>query len=108
MKEEIRKFKERHKNMKELEIVLRKISGLPDEKNIKQTEAIKMLDLRTEILYGEGYINAFMNGLRENTYEKESKYNVKRVNEHLLKIIEEYKQMTEELDAIIFADEEVG
>lgn len=62
-----------------------------------------MLDLRSEILYGEKYLEIFMNNLIEtNISESEKKYNIERINKHLEKILHEYTQMTNELDEIIF------
>lgn len=62
-----------------------------------------MLDLRSEILYGEKYLEIFMNNLvGTNITESEKKYKMKRINEHLEKILEQYTKMTNELDEIIF------
>ena len=63
-----------------------------------------MLDLKTEILYGEKYLEIFIRELAgTNIDESEKKYNIKRINEHLEKILKEYTQMTNELDEIIFS-----
>ncbi len=69
----------------------------------RKTENIKMLDLKTKILYGEKYLEIFMNNLvGTDITESEKKYNIERINKHLEKILEEYTQMTNELDEIIF------
>lgn len=69
----------------------------------QKTENIKMLDLKTKILYGEKYLEIFMSNLiGTDITESEKKYNIERINKHLEKILEEYTQMTNELDEIIF------
>lgn len=114
MKEEIREFKEKFKKKREIYSFASFFCCNLTEEVIKD-ESLRMLDLRFEKLYGEQYLNAFVEALgtkikidnADFVYLAE-KYNVKKINEHLIKIIEEYKQLIDELDAIIFADKEVG
>lgn len=103
LKEEIRKFKERHKKFQNLfcnvDIAFNEINCRTDMEN----EAIKMTNLNFEKSYSEQYLKIFMTALIKEDIDKiETKYNIKRVNEHLIKIIEEYKQLTDELDEAIF------
>lgn len=108
MKKEIKEYKNDLKKMKKIETMMKKII-LNDLSNEEQenTESIIMLDLKTKILYEEQYFKIFLDELsNENLEEAEKKYNLKRVNEHLKKILKEYTQLTKELDGIIFAKEE--
>lgn len=99
MEEEIKIWKDDFETSKKLEELLKKKVFGKEEIE----ESIIMLDLRSEILYGEKYLEIFMNNLvGTNITESEKKYNMKRINEHLEKILEQYTQMTNELDQIIF------
>lgn len=104
MEKEIKIWKEDFENSKKLEKLLKnKVLGKKEVKKYKKTEGIKMLDLKTEILYGEKYLEIFIGELAGTDIdESEKKYNIKRINEHLEKILKEYTQMTNELDEIIF------
>lgn len=106
MEEEIRKWKNDFKTSQKLEELLKnKVLGEEKVKESKKSESIKMLDLRTEILYGEKYLEIFMNKLTGHDITKsEKKYKIYRINKHLEKILEEYTQMTNELDEIIFKE----
>lgn len=106
MKEEIRRFKksfkEQHEKYNKVDVIFHEILGGEKASN----EANRMVDLDFEKFYGEHYLEIFKNCLRgEEIIAAETKYNIKRINEHLVKIIEEYKQLTDELDAIIFEKE---
>lgn len=104
MEKEIKIWKEDFENSKKLEKLLKnKVLGKKEVEKYKKTEGIKMLDLKTEILYGEKYLEIFIRELvGTDIDESERKYNIKRINGHLEKILEEYTQMTNELDEIIF------
>lgn len=105
MEKEIKIWKEDFENSKKLEKLLKnKVLGKKEVEKYKKTEGIRMLDLKTEILYGEKYLEIFIGELAgTNIDESEKKYNIKRINEHLEKILKEYTQMTNELDEIIFS-----
>lgn len=108
MKKEIEEYKNDLKKLKKIETMMKKIilNDLSNEEQ-KNTESIIMLDLKTKILYEEQYFKIFIDELsNENIEEAEKRYNFKRVNEHLKKILKEYTQLTKELDEIIFAKEE--
>lgn len=104
MEKEIKIWKEDFENSKKLEKLLKnQILGKKEVEKYKKTDSIKMLDLKTEILYGEKYLEIFIGELAGTDIDKsEKKYNIKRINGHLEKILEEYTQMTNELDKIIF------
>lgn len=104
MEEKIREWKNDFETSKKLEELLKKkVFGKERLVESKKSESIIMLDLRSEILYGEKYLEIFINNLvGTNITESEKKYNMKRINEHLEKILEQYTQMTNELDQIIF------
>lgn len=104
MEEEIKKWKRDFEFANKTEKILKTmVLGEEESKKSQETENIKMLDLKTQILYGEKYFEIFINGLtRTNIMESEKKYNIERINNHLEKILEQYTQMTDELDAIIF------
>lgn len=107
MKKEIEEFKKNFEKATKMETLIREI--VFDEKTREkqnEKEKIKMLDLRTKILYGERYLNIFCDNFGyENTDVAEKKYNVARINLHLEKILEEYTKLTDELDQIIFKEE---
>lgn len=105
MEKEIKIWKEDFENSKKIEKLLKnKVLGKKEVEKYKKTEGIRMLDLKTEILYGEKYLEIFIGELAgTNIDESEKKYNIKRINEHLEKILKEYTQMTNELDEIIFS-----
>ena len=105
MEKKIKSWKEYFENSKKLEKLLKnKVLGKKEVGKYKKTEGIRMLDLKTEILYGEKYLEIFIRELAgTNIDESEKKYNIKRINEHLEKILKEYTQMTNELDEIIFS-----
>ncbi len=105
MEKEIKIWKEDFENSKKLEKLLKnKVLGKKEVEKYKKTEGIRMLDLKTEILYGEKYLEIFIGELAGTDIdESEKKYNIKRINEHLEKILKEYTQMTNELDEIIFS-----
>ena len=105
MEKEIKIWKEDFENSKKIEKLLKnKVLGKKEVEKYKKTEGIKMLDLKTEILYGEKYLEIFIGELAGTDIdESENKYNIKRINEHLEKILKEYTQMTNELDEIIFS-----
>ena len=107
MEKEIEEFKKDFEKATKMETLMREIffDEKTREKHNKQ-ERIKMLDLRTKILYGERYLKIFCDNFGdENTAEAEKKYNVARINLHLEKILEEYTKLTDELDQIIFKEE---
>lgn len=109
MKEEIKKFKDGYKEHQSSILVTNKKMIIVDPDRASSDEALRFVNLLFEKYYGEGYLMTFFDHLKaDESFEATEKYNIKRVNEHLIKIIEEYKQITDELDAIIFADEEVG
>lgn len=106
MEKKIENWKNDFECSKKLEKLLKnKVFGNDTEEleKSKQSEGIKMLDLKTEILYGEKYLEIFIRELAGTDIdESEKRYNIKRINEHLEKILKEYIQMTNELDEIIF------
>lgn len=104
MEEEIKKWKRDFEFANKTEKLLKTmVLGEEELKKSQETENIKMLDLKTQILYGEKYFEIFINGLAGTDIMKsEKKYNIERINKHLEKILEQYTQMTDELDAIIF------
>lgn len=104
MEEEIKIWKDDFETSKKLEELLKKkVFGKEEIEESQKSESIIMLDLRSEILYGEKYLEIFMNNLvGTNITESEKKYKMKRINEHLEKILEQYTKMTNELDEIIF------
>ena len=108
MEKEIENWKNDFECSKKLEELLKnKVFGNDTEEleESKKSEGLKMLDLRTEILYGEKYLEIFIGELvGTDIDESEKKYNIKRINEHLEKILEQYTQITNELDEIIFKD----
>ena len=108
MEKEIKEFKNDFERMTEIEELMKEMFF--DKKTwekYNEEECIKMLDLRTKILYGEGYMKTFMDKFGNEDVEKaEKKYNIKEVNKHLEKILEEYTKLTDELDKIIFKEEE--
>ena len=106
MKKEIENWKEDFEASKKLEKLLtNKVLGKKKLEKAKKSEGIKMLDLKTEILYGEKYLEIFIGELvGTDIDESAKKYNIKRINEHLEKILEQYTQITNELDEIIFKD----
>ena len=109
MKEEIKKFKEQRKSHQEKVVSLNMLLNMFTDGENANNEALKMVDLKFEKSYGETYLNIFSIMLmKENVEEAIEKYKIKRINEHLLKIIKEYKELTDELDEIIFENEEVG
>ena len=105
MKKEIENWKKDFETSKKIEELLKnKVFDSEEIEESKKSEGLKMLDLRTEILYGEKYLEIFIGELAgTNIDESEKKYNIKRINEHLEKILKEYTQMTNELDEIIFS-----
>lgn len=109
MKEKIEKLKKDFKFSKRLEEKLKnKFLSKNELERSKKSETIKMLDLKTNILYGEKYLDIFIAELVNiDTKKKEEKYNVKRINSHLEKIFEEYTKLTNELDEIIMDDSHV-
>nr|DAY64212.1 MAG TPA: DNA REPAIR HELICASE RAD25, SSL2, PRE-INITIATION COMPLEX, RNA POLYMERASE.0A [Caudoviricetes sp.] len=108
MEKEIENWKNDFECSKKLEELLKnKVFGNDTEEleESKKSEGLKMLDLRTEILYGEKYLEIFIGELvGTDIDESAKKYNIKRINEHLEKILEQYTQITNELDEIIFKD----
>lgn len=104
MEEEIKKWKIDFEAANKMEELLKnKVLGKEELEESKKTENIKMLDLKTKILYGEKYFEIFIQGLvGTDIVESEKKYNIERINKHLEKILEQYTQMTNELDQIIF------
>lgn len=106
MEEEIKKWKLDFEAANRLEKLLKnKVFGKEEIEESQKTENIKMLDLKTQILYGEKYFEIFINGLvGTDIAESEKKYNIERINKHLEKILEQYTQMTNELDEIIFSE----
>lgn len=107
MKKEIEDFKKDFEKMEKIEAMMKDLVLSDKHKEeMKEIESIKMLNLKTKILYGEQYLKIFMDKLtNENIEDAEIKYNIKRINEHLEKILEEYVQLTNELDEIIFKEE---
>lgn len=107
MEKEIKEFKNNFERMVKIEELMKEMAF--DEKTREkhnQREYIKMLDLKTKILYGERYMKIFMNKFGdEDIDEAEEKYNIKEINRHLEKILEEYTKLTDELDQIIFKEE---
>lgn len=108
MKKEIEDFKKDFEKMKKIETMMKDLVLSDKHKEeTKKMESIKMLDLRTKILYAEQYLKIFMDELSNENIEKaEIKYNIKKINEHLEKILEEYTQLTNELDEVIFKKED--
>lgn len=108
MEKEIKKWKNDFECSKKLEKLLKnKVFGNDAEEieEAEKSEELKMLDLKTEILYGEKYLEIFIGELvGTDIAESAKKYNIKRINEHLEKILEQYTQITNELDEIIFKD----
>lgn len=106
MEKEIKKWKNDFECSKKLEKLLKNKVFRNDAEEIEEaekSEELKMLDLKTEILYGEKYLEIFIGELvGTDIAESAKKYNIKRINEHLEKILKEYAQMTNELDEIIF------
>lgn len=104
MKEKIKKWKKDFEHSQKLEKILKNNFLSKEELKVQREKAsFKMIDLKTEILYGERYIEIFIKELiNTDIDESEKKYNIKRINEHLEKILKEYAQMTNELDEIIF------
>lgn len=104
MEEEIKKWKIDFEAANKMEELLKnKVFGREELEESKKAENIKMLDLKTQILYGEKYFEIFIQGLvGTDIVESEKKYNIERINKHLEKILEQYTQMTNELDEIIF------
>ena len=107
MEKEIKIWKEDFENSKKLEKLLKnKVFGNDAEEieEAEKSEELKMLDLKAEILYGEKYLEIFIGELvGTDIAESAKKYNIKRINEHLERILKEYTQMTNELDEIIFS-----
>lgn len=106
MEKEIEIWKNDFKVANKIERLLKnEVFGKEKIEESQKTENIKMLDLKTKILYGEKYLEIFMNNLvGTDIVESEKKYNIERINKHLEKILEQYTQMTNELDQIIFSE----
>ena len=106
MKKEIENWKKDFETSKKIEELLKnKVFDSEEIEESKKSEGLKMLDLRTEILYGEKYLEIFIGELvGTDIDESAKKYIIKRIYEHLEKILEQYTQITNELDEIIFKD----
>ncbi len=104
MEEKIREWKNDFKTSKKMEELMRNaVFGKRCLEESKKSESIIMLDLRTEIMYREKYLEIFIDNIVGTSIAKsEKKYKMERINKHLEKILQEYTQMTNELDEIIF------
>lgn len=109
MKEEITAVKKIHKSTEKLVIGLNTVFFTVDPNIVDTDEILRFGNLIFEKMYGESYLNVFMETIqKEGTpTDAKRKYNFEKINEHLLKIIEEYKQLTDELDEAIFGKEGV-
>ncbi len=107
MKEEIGSFKIDFARVQKIEMMLENFFIPPEARmTMQEEECVKMLDLNHKISYGSQYIEIFKNKLRKEDFKiAKEKYDFKRINEHLEKILEEYTQLTDELDEIIFKEE---
>lgn len=108
MEKEIKNWKNDYKRSQLLEnLIKNEVLGKEKVKSSRKAAGIRMLDLRTEILYGEKYLKIFITELTgQDITEAEKKYNIRKVNEHLENILKEYTQMTDELDAVIFKEKD--
>lgn len=104
MKEEIRKFKERHKKCQEIILDTNRRMIVLDSNRASKDESLRFVNFMFEKNYGEGYLLNFMDCLKMQPTIIEQKYKktIEQINKHLVKIIEEYKQLTDELDEAIF------
>lgn len=107
MKEEIIAVKKIHKTSEKLVLGLNNAVFIVEPNKANNDETLRFGNLMFEKMYGESYLNIFMETIQKEggPTDAKLKYNFKKINEHLIKIIEEYKQMTEKLDAIIFKGE---
>lgn len=107
MKEEIKIFKEKYERTQGKAIGLNRLLFIISPNKANSDEVLRFANFMLEKAYGEGYLLSFLDCMNEQSELATQKYEniLKQTNEHLVKIIEEYKQMTEELDAIIFKGE---
>lgn len=104
MKEEITEFKKLHEMSSKTILALNNALYIVAPNEANSDETLKFGNLMFEKIYGENYLSTFMQIIqKEGTpTDAKRKYNFEKINEHLLKIIEEYKQLTDELDEAIF------
>lgn len=109
MKEKLGRFKEKYKICQKTVLDTNRRMIVLNSNKASKDEALRFVNLMFEKSYGEGYLLSFLDCINEQPEIATRKYEniLKQVNEHLVKIVEEYKQLTDELDAIIFKGEEV-
>lgn len=104
LKEEIRKIKKIHRTAEKIVLGLNNAVFIVEPNKANNDETLRFGNLMFEKMYGESYLSVFMETIQKegSSTDAKLKYNFKKINKHLIKTIEEYKQLTDELDEAIF------
>ncbi len=111
MKEKLKELKNRNDQLKEKKKELLEIFFDKEELEIADKSAANiMINILGDLLYYQRYMEIFAEEINKDISIKEAEkiYDINIVNKHLTNILNEYIQLTKELDEIIFKEDNLG